>query len=101
MNRRVSRMNLKLGIFITGVLLTVMICIVTVSKVSASEHGKREKFVKAITIESGDTLWDIASDLCKNNENLNIQNVVIDIKKINGLNNSDIYVGQQLSIPIY
>ena len=35
------------------------------------------------------------------NENIDIQNVVHDIKYRNKLSNSDIYVGQVLEIPIY
>ena len=49
---------------------------------------------KEIIVSKGDTLWSIASNL-KGNINENIY----EIKKINKLENSYIYVGQELSVP--
>lgn len=100
MNRRVSTMNFKLVMFISGVLLALMICIVAVSKVSASEHGKREKYVKAITIESGDTLWDIASkNLCDEYES--VDDYIEDIMSINNMSSTKLISGYSLLIPYY
>lgn len=39
--------------------------------------------------------------LCKNNDKLNVQNVVIDIKELNNLNSSVIYDGQKLLVYEY
>ena len=62
----------------------------------------REIHTYDYTVSSNDTLWNISKDVCnKSNENLDIQNVVHDIKYRNKLSNSDIYVGQVLEIPIY
>ena len=47
-----------------------------------------------IVVSEGDTLWSIASNL-EGNVNENIYN----IKKINKLNTSNIYVGQELLVP--
>lgn len=49
---------------------------------------------KEIVVSEGDTLWSIASTL-EGNVNENIYN----IKKINKLNTSNIYVGQELLVP--
>ena len=55
-----------------------------------------------INTKKNDTLWNISKDVCnKSNENLDIQNVVRDIKYRNKLSDSDIYVGQVLEIPVY
>ena len=54
-----------------------------------------------MTVQKEDTIWSIANNICKNNEKLNIQNVIIEIKQINDLSNSDIYIGQILNIPVY
>lgn len=54
-----------------------------------------------IIVQSDDTIWNLAKNACKNKKDLNIQNVVIEIKEINNLNSSDIYVGQVLNIPVY
>lgn len=100
MNRRVSTMNLKLFFFVAGVVLALMICIVAVSKVSASEHGKREKYVKTVTIESGDTLWDIASKNCCD-EYESVDEYIEDIMKINNMSSTKIITGYNLLIPYY
>ncbi len=58
--------------------------------VFSHEEQKYEKVIVA----KGDTLWSIAQTIDGNiNEN------IFEIKKLNNLNNSDIYVGQELLIP--
>lgn len=58
---------------------------------------------KTIYVSNGETLWEIARIEAQNNEyysNYDIRYIVKDIKIINGLENSSIYVGQKLQIPI-
>ena len=62
------------------------------NKVLSHEQEKYEN----VTVCQGDTLWSIASGL-KGNVNENIYN----IKKLNNLNSSNIYIGQKLIIPDY
>lgn len=81
--------------------LMIAIFLITISFISQKCIAEKQIKLKEITIEESDTLWNIANDICNNNENLNIQNVIIEIKKMNNLSTSDIYIGQQLSIPIY
>lgn len=50
-------------------------------------------------VVNNDTLWTIAGDIC--DEDQNIRNVIIDIKEINNMKDSTIYVGQTLKLPIY
>ncbi len=52
---------------------------------------------KVVTVQRGDTLWEISKN-CSNNEN--IQKVIHEIKKINNLEHSGIYPGQKIKIPI-
>jgi len=64
--------------------------------------GSKNIETKTIMVERHDTLWSIASDICKaSTEDLNVQNVIIEIKNINNLDSSEIFVGQELNIPIY
>ena len=55
---------------------------------------------KIIYISSGDTLWSIASEEKENNlyyKNKDIRDIILDIKKINGLdNNTTLSVGQKI-----
>ncbi len=56
---------------------------------------EQEKY-QSIMVSQGDTLWSIASGL-KGNVNENIYN----IKKLNNLDSSNIFIGQELVIPDY
>lgn len=52
-----------------------------------------------IYVKSGDSLWSIAANYATPNDD--IRNLIVNIKKINGLTNSvQIYPGQALKIPI-
>lgn len=58
---------------------------------------------KTIYVKNGDTLWSIACDLQKNNSYYNgkdIRYIIGDLKEINKLNNSTVYINQELNIPI-
>jgi len=79
----------------------IAICLLAITLLSQVSFAEEQTKVKQITVNECDTLWNIAADICEDNESLNIQNVIIEIKKINNLNASDIYVGQLLFIPIY
>ena len=51
-----------------------------------------------ITVHTGDTLWDIASDWSSKDED--IREVILRIQKENKLTGSNLSVGQQLVIPV-
>lgn len=64
--------------------------------------GSKNIETKTIMVERHDTLWSIAENICKDsNKDLNVQNIIIEIKNINNLDSSAIFVGQKLNIPIY
>lgn len=63
--------------------------------------GKKELKTRELTVASQDTLWNISSKICKDNSSLNIQEVINDIKEINGLENCNIVAGDILAIPVY
>ncbi len=50
-------------------------------------------------VVGNDTLWTIAGKICS--EDKHIRNVIIDIKEINNMTDSTIYVGQTIKLPIY
>ncbi len=59
------------------------------------------KTYKTIIVSQGQTLWDIAKEENKNNEyyqNKDIRYIINDIKNINNLENSTIFINQKLKI---
>ncbi len=80
----------------------VLLFIIIMNFISNFTFGTKHIDTKSVTVASNDTLWKIAEDICNNSsEELNVQNIVIEIKNINNLKSSNIYSGQILEIPIY
>jgi len=82
-------------------ILMLVFIFAIISMVFSVSLGKDKLTTKTIVVDSGTTLWNIASKICTNNNDLNVQNVIIQIKEINNLNSSMIYEGQKLLIYEY
>ena len=85
--KNIKRFMLSLTILF---IIISFLCSMITTKVFSYTAPKYDRIV----ISEGDTLWSIASNL-KGNINENIYN----IKEINGLKTSYIYVGQEILIP--
>ena len=86
--------------FIKSILITLMLIIMFILINSCFSHA--EVKYKKVGVSSGDTLWNIAKYEKSNNsyfENKDIRDIVDEIKYINHLSNSNINVGDELSIP--
>ena len=93
------RLNMKR---IMSNICIILLFIIVMNFISNFTFGNKHIDTKSITVSSNDTLWQIANDVCDaSSENLNVQNIVIEIKNINNLKSSNIYTGQILEIPIY
>lgn len=93
------RLDLKRVCTNIMILATIFVLFNTIGNFT---FGSKNIETKTIMVESRDTLWSIASDICKaSSEDLNVQNVILEIKNINNLDSSEIFVGQELNIPIY
>ncbi len=66
-------------------------------------NAKEEIITSDYFIQENDTLWNIAGEICKSNsdKDLNRQNIIIKIKNINNLEESNIYAGQVIKLPVY
>ena len=85
----------------TSILIMAIIGFIVFAKGSDS---KGEIKYKESYIYNGDTLWSIALNQTESNkyfEDKDVREVVSEIKKINCLNNSDVYEGQKIIIPEY
>ena len=78
--------------FVLGAILSGSFTYMTVSA-SPDIYEKQ-----IITVHTGDTLWDIASDWSSKDED--IREVIMRIQKENKLTGSNLSVGQQLVIPV-
>ena len=88
--------------FIKSILITLILIIFFLLILINSCFSHSEVKYKKVSVSSGDTLWNIAKYEKSNNsyfENKDIRYIVDKIKYINHLSNSNINVGDELSIP--
>lgn len=94
-SKKSTRKNMILNILI-------LLCILYICSIFVNFNlAKKDIKTSEIVVESDDTIWSLAKQVCSNRSDLNIQNVIIEIKEINNLSSSDIYVGQVINLPIY
>lgn len=60
-------------------------------------YSARPLEFKTVTVKPGDTLWAIAG---KTGITGDIRETIYKIKEMNGLNNSEIYAGTELIVPV-
>lgn len=92
-----SHIVVFLGVFTAAVLLSLCIGAFTSS---AREGSDRDKYYTQIEIESGDTLWDIASNNMTD-EYSSVGEYVNDIITVNQLGSMNIHAGEYLILPYY
>ena len=80
----------------------IFLILLIVSIINTAAVGKRKFLTHPYSVQNNDTVWKIASKICDNNDqNLDVQNVIYDIKDLNNIDNWNIYVGQTIQLPIY
>lgn len=53
---------------------------------------------KTVTVNSGDTLWSIASTYCSDDQD--VREYIYNIEKLNDVQNVDIQPGQKIIVPV-
>lgn len=89
--------------FIRSILIVLGVIFILSLIIVKSTLSYTVRRYKTIYVESGDTLWSIASDLQENNayyKGKDIRYIIGDLKEINNLNSSMVYANQELQIPI-
>lgn len=78
------------------VAVTIITCVLSfiVSMITVKVFSASPEVYDNVIVSEGDTIWSIASQI-----NGDINKNVYEIKKINNLKNSIIYVGQELQVP--
>lgn len=96
-NRRIYiKDKIRFSIFLATVSLLIMIVFNFTFSHKVEGHGNSN--LKVITVDHGDTLWDIVSQYT--NDKYDLRKEIYHVKKINQLKTSYIYSGQELMIPI-
>lgn len=102
--RMYKKRKRKLNIFrvMNAILiLWFIISIILIIFLSNKSYSYKETTIKNVAVSSGETLWDIAKREKYNNEyykDYDIRDIILEIKALNNLNNSDIYCNQILKI---
>lgn len=88
--------------FVRSISVIMGLVIVIILLLINTSFSHTEISYKQISVISGDSLWNIAKYEQNSNPyfaNKDIRDIVNEIKNINHLNNSDLQVGDHLSIP--
>ena len=95
----------KLGIFLTGLVMTLFVLSITVffskEPVEASDGIEHVKDYICIEVEEGDSLWSLAEEY-KTEEFTSLESFVAEMEEINGMNKDTVLKpGNKLMVPCY
>lgn len=90
---KVSKRNQKLR----RKLFLVLSCVAVITLTVAAK-GNQPKVV-GYTHDSGSTVWEMAKKHCP--DNMDVRDVMREIEKVNGIENSVVYEYQTYKIPVY
>ena len=102
MNRVIYKRKRKLNLF--KVFITIVITwliVILLYSIFNNTYSYKNQTYKTIRVSPGETLWDIAEIEKYNNEyyqDMEIREIVNQIKTINSLTNCNLYVDQELKI---
>lgn len=100
--KRSKRLHRRIGFLLlsllAGLLLSATYLVSAMS--SASLKSDRQKYYKSITVQAGDTLWDIA-DKYISDEYVSKKDYIKEVSAINHLSGSKINAGARLCLPYY
>ena len=90
----------KIAYIITVIILLILGFILLLGNGKTSSHV--EPNMKRVFVSDGDTLWEIAETEAVNNmyyHEKDVRYIIKDIKNLNNLKNSNLFIGQELIIP--
>lgn len=88
----------RFTLFLTVAILMVFSLTGTIFGATDSESLTKPTYSE-ITVQSGDTLWNLADEFGPDNKDL--REVIFEICKINNITADSIYPGQMIRIPVY
>lgn len=86
--------------------VTILLCILGIILCIAKHktYSNSETKYKTEYVVKGETLWGIAEKEIQENayfENADIQNVILELKKVNHMTTSNLSEGMKIKIPVY
>lgn len=78
--------------------LLSFVCVVGIITGITTISAKEGYETRVITVESGDTLWDLVSQHCGEGD---IRKTISKVKKMNNMEGSNLTIGESILIPIY
>ena len=98
--------QIYMRVSVTIVCVTILVALLSVSlfivkaKASSEDETIKYKYYTSITVESGETLWDIAGrNMCDEFDSMTAY--VNEVKHINHIKENKIYAGEDLIVPYY
>lgn len=102
--KRTKQIYQRLILSASLVLVIAVICSINFFMINVKASSEQEtityKYYTSITIEAGETLWDIAGTYMSD-EFSSVQKYIDEVKNINHLTNDKIYAGENLIVPYY
>lgn len=99
--RQVLCHRIVLGLFLLMIITVSFLFISFSTEANDMEHQPSYKYYKSIEIAKGDTLWSIANDNFDAAHYKDINEYVLEVKKLNVLFSDDIVAGRHVIVPYY
>lgn len=96
---------IKRTVILTMGIIIIILSLIFINRMNALDHSfareiNRQKYYKSVSIQDGDTLWEIASQNMSD-EYASVESYVEELKKVNDLASDQISIGQYLTVPYY
>lgn len=102
--KKMKIVNMRKFVRSIVILIGIVIAIVLFFPKATLSHNENEHSnYEIISVAKGDTLWSIASYQQENNPyyvEKDVRDIIIELKKVNQLSNSNLQVGQTLKVPV-
>lgn len=97
-----TRFAMSMTLIFVFILSTSMIAFAALDGNDSDAKTLENKEPITYTVQSGDTLWSIASDLNKEQyeQKKDVRKLIYSIRKANNLDGNTIFAGQELELPI-